>query len=144
MTDLFRSPPQILNSFFFHIQLINDFNYMVEIPTFVLIAFLVNQFQFSLLHWLKILTRSTIGLIHLLESVITSLKFIRPAKNCTSPSEESFLITAAMMSTGVEKLRQNRSKNCRFWSTLVDFVGFLCRKCRLYTFSSVFDVRSVD
>ena len=49
--------------------------------------------------------------------------------------------------TRVEKLRRNRSKNCRFWSTFVDFVGFLCRKCRLSTFSSVlsvFDVRSVD
>ena len=51
------------------------------------------------------------------------------------------------MLTRVEKLRRNRSKNCRFWSTFVDFVGFLCRKCRLSTFSpvlSVFDVRSVD
>ena len=49
--------------------------------------------------------------------------------------------------TRVEKLRRNRSKNCHFWSTFVDFVGFLCRKCRLSTFSSVlsvFDVRSVD
>ena len=49
--------------------------------------------------------------------------------------------------TRVEKLPQNRSKNCRFWSTFVDFVGFVCRKCRLSTFSSVLSVlaiRSVD
>ena len=43
----------------------------------------------------------------------------------------------------VETLRRNRSKNCRFWSTFVDFVGFLCRKCRLSTFSSVLSVLAV-
>ena len=55
--------------------------------------------------------------------------------------------TNTLLATRVEKLRRNRSKNCRFWSTFVDFVGFLCRKCRLSTFLSVLSVlavRSVD
>ena len=41
-----------------------------------------------------------IGLINLLELIVTSSKFSRPAKNCASTSEEFFLIPAAEMRKG--------------------------------------------
>ena len=52
-----------------------------------------------------------------------------------------------IISSRVEIKWRNRRKRSCFLSNIVDFVGFLFRKCRLPSFLSVlsvFDVRSVD
>ena len=77
------------------------------------------------------------------ENVWTDLKKRQP----TNTIQILWIVKNQEKATRVEKLRQNRRKNCRFWSTFVDFDGFLSRKCRLLSFSSVllvYDVRSVD